>query len=187
MKKFLDRYLFSRLGLQLLFSVAVIVLFALLGSLARNWATGHRGEDIYSQAFWGFRQITDGGSMAGTLDGLDEVAAHGREGYSAPIVLAVALLSWLVGMVLYGFVAGAVANAFAGRKEKIDAGLVRYRFRDHGLVIGWGFQGASCVRELLGECREVLVVSATSADEIRTDLEVVLDGGQTDRVYTMII
>ena len=183
MKKFLDRYLFSRLGLQLLFSVAVIVLFALLGSLARNWATGHRGEDIYSQAFWGFRQITDGGSMAGTLDGLDEVAAHGREGYSAPIVLAVALLSWLVGMVLYGFVAGAVANAFAGRKEKIDAGLVRYRFRDHGLVIGWGFQGASCVRELLGECREVLVVSATSADEIRTDLEVVLDGGQTDRVY----
>jgi hypothetical protein len=185
MKKYLDRYLFSRLGLQLLFSVGAIVLFALVGTVVRNWATGEETHDVYSQAFWGFRQITDGGSMADTLDGLDEVAAKGMSGFSAPVVLLVTLASWLVGMVLYGFVAGAVANAFAGRKEKIDAGLVRYRFRDHGLVVGWDFQGASCVRELLGKCRcrEVLVVSAVAADKIREDLEAALDGGQMSRVF----
>jgi len=183
MKKFLDRVLFSRLGLQLAFSVAAIVVFSLFGTLVRNWATGHDAPDVYSQAFWGFRQITDGGSMAGTLDGLDEVAAQGRHGVTAPVILLVTLASWLVGMVLYGFVAGAVANAFAGRKEKIDAGLVRYRFRDHGIVAGWDFQGASCVRELLGECREVLVVSAAAADGIRNDLEAALDGGQMARVF----
>ena len=135
MKKFLDRYLFSRLGLQMLFSVVAIALFAVLGTLIRNWATDHSASDIYSQVFWGFRQITDGGSMAGTLDGLDEVATESKNVFAAPVVLVIALVSWLIGMVLYGFVAGAVANAFAGRKEKIDAGLVRYRFRDHGIVL----------------------------------------------------
>ena len=183
MKKFLDRYLFSRLGLQMLFSVVAIALFALFGTLIRNWATDHSASDIYSQVFWGFRQITDGGSMAGTLDGLDEVATESKSVFAAPVVLVIALVSWLIGMVLYGFVAGAVANAFAGRKEKIDAGLVRYRFRDHGIVIGWDFQGASCVRELLRECREVLVVSATAAEEIRNDLEVALGGDLASCVY----
>lgn len=185
MKKYLDRYLFSRLGLQLLFSVGAILLFALAGTLVRNWATGHSAPDVYSQAFWGFRQITDSGSRSGTLDRLDEVAARGPHGFSAPVVLTVTLASWLVGMVLYGFVAGAVANAFAGRKEKIDAGLVRYRFRNHGLVFGWDFQGASCVRELLGEgrCREVLVVSAVAADKIRADLDAALDGDRMSRVF----
>ena len=57
MKKFLDRYLFSRLGLQMLFSVVAIALFAVLGTLIRNWATDHSASDIYSQVFWGFRQI----------------------------------------------------------------------------------------------------------------------------------
>lgn len=156
---------------------------ALKFKLVRNWATGHDAPDVYSQAFWGFRQITDGGSMAGTLDGLDEVAAQGRHGVTAPVILIVTLASWLVGMVLYGFVAGAVANAFAGRKEKIDAGLVRYRFRGHGLVVGWDFQGASCVRKLLEECREVLVASATAADDIRNDLAVALDERQMGRVF----
>ena len=102
MKKFLDRYLFSRLGLQMLFSVVAIALFALLGTLIRNWATDHTASDIYSQVFWGFRQITDGGSMAGTLDGLDEVATESKNVFAAPVVLVIALVSWLIGMVLYG-------------------------------------------------------------------------------------
>ena len=104
-KKFLDRYLFSRLGLQLLFSVIAILLLSAGGTLLRNWATHHSAADVYSQAFWGFRQITDGGSMAWTLDALDEVAAESGNGIGAPVVLVIALASWLVGLVLYGFVA----------------------------------------------------------------------------------
>ncbi len=185
MKKFFDRYLFSRLGLQILFSVLVILLFSLVGTLLRNWATGHTAPDVYSQTFWGFRQITDGGSMAGTLDGLDEVASESRYSFGAPVVLAVALVSWLVGMVLYGFVAGAVANAFAGRKEKIDAGLVRYRFRDHGVVIGWDFQGVATVLAMLDrwDCREVVVLSGRPAADIRSELESEIDAKTMRRVF----
>ena len=188
MKKFFDRYLFSRLGLQILFSVLFILLFSLAGTVLRNWATGHSAPDVYSQTFWGFRQITDGGSMAGTLDGLDEVAAESRHSFGAPVVLVIALVSWLVGMVLYGFVAGAVANAFAGRKEKIDAGLVRYRFRGHGVVIGWDFQGIATVLALLDEkgpwkCREVVVLSERPAADIRAELATELDERTLPRVF----
>ena len=185
MKKFFDRYLFSRLGLQILFSVLVILLFSLAGTLLRNWATGHSASDVYSQTFWGFRQITDGGSMAGTLDGLDEVASESRYSFGAPVVLVVALLSWLVGMVLYGFVAGAVANAFAGRKEKIDAGLVRYRFRDHGVVVGWDFQGVATVLAMLDrwKLREVVVLSESPAESIRGELANELDTKKLGRVF----
>ena len=185
LKKFFDRTVFSRLGLQLVFSVLLIALFSLAGTLLRNWATGHSAPDVYSQTFWGFRQITDGGSMAGTLDTLDEVASESRNGYGAPVVLAVALLSWLVGMVLYGFVAGAVANAFAGRKDKIDAGEVRYRFRDHGVVIGWDFQGVAAVRQLfkVWEPEEVVVLSEQPAESIRSALAAELDSKTLRNVY----
>ena len=183
MKKFFDRYLFSRVGLQIAFSVVVILVFSAAGTCLRNWATHHAAPDIYSQTFWGFRQITDGGSMAGTLDDLDTVAAESGNAFGAPVVLAVALLSWFIGMVLYGFVAGAVANAFAGRKDKIDAGLVRYRFRNHGLVVGWDFQGVACVKALLGECREVLVVSGVPAGDIRSELDQGLEAALAKRVF----
>ena len=182
-KKYLDRHLFSRLGLQIAFSVLVIILLSVFGTLLRNWATGHSAPDIYSQAFWGFRQITDGGSMAGTLDGLDEVAAESPNGFAAPVVLIITVGAWLVGLVLYGFVAGAIANAFAGRKDKIDAGEVRYRFRDHGVVFGWDFQGPACVGSLLGDCAEVLVVSGTDPAAIREELEQSLGGDLLGRVF----
>ena len=163
MKKFLDRYLFSKLGLQIVFSVVTILLFSFIGSKIRAYVTNHKSQDVYSQTFWGFRQITDGGSVAGTLDELDSVAEESGNDYGAPVVLVIALASWLIGMVLYSFVTGAVVNAFEGRKDKIEGGKARYRFKDHGIVIGWDFQGVASVMALLDVwgLKEVLVVSET--------------------------
>ena len=183
MKKFLDRYLFSRLGLQLVFSIVAMLLFCFAGSAVRSWVTGLSSATPYEQTLWCFRQVTDSGSMAGTLEGLDEVAAEGGKGLAAPVVLAVTFLAWLVGTVLYGFVAGAVANAFAGRKEKIDAGLVRYRFRDHGVVLGWDGQGPACVAKLLEDCGEVLVASGAPAPDVRDALAQALDPKALRRVF----
>ena len=100
MKKFLDRYLFSKLGLQIVFSVVTILLFSFIGTKIRAYVTNHKSQDVYSQTFWGFRQITDGGSVAGTLDELDSVAEESGNDYGAPVVLVIALASWLIGMVL---------------------------------------------------------------------------------------
>lgn len=185
MKKFLDRYLFSKLGLQIVFSVVIILLFSFIGTKIRAYVTNHKSQDVYSQTFWGFRQITDGGSVAGTLDELDSVAEESGNDYGAPVVLVIALASWLIGMVLYSFVTGAVVNAFEGRKDKIEGGRARYRFKDHGIVIGWDFQGVASVMALLDVwgLKEVLVVSEMSAEDIRSELENELDDKSMRKVY----
>ena len=185
MKKFIDRYLFSRLGLQILFSVVIILLFSFVGTKLRTLATNHKEPDVYSQTFWGFRQITDGGSMAGTLDDLDSVAKESGNSYGAPVVLTIALVSWLIGMVLYSFVTGAVVNAFEGRKDKIEGGKARYKFKDHGVVVGWDFQGVAAVMALLDtwKLNEVLVVSEKPSEEIRAELENELDEKSMRKIY----
>lgn len=185
MKKFLDRYLFSRLGLQIAFSVIIILLFSFVGTQVRTLVTNHKESDVYSQTFWGFRQITDGGSMAGTLDDLDMVAEKSGNGYGAPVVLAIALVSWLIGMVLYSFVTGAVVNAFEGRKDKIEGGKARYKFRDHGIVIGWDFQGVASVMAMFDvwKMKEVLVLSEKPSEEIRAELENELDEKTMQKVF----
>lgn len=66
MKKFFDRYLFSRLGLQSLFAVLVILLFSLAGSMLRNWTTSHSKFDICPLTFRGFRLVSVSGARAGT-------------------------------------------------------------------------------------------------------------------------
>ncbi|MEI7947839.1 MAG: hypothetical protein WCJ02_14150, partial [bacterium] len=130
-----------------------------------------------SQTFWGFRQITDGGSMAGTLNDLDKVAEESGNPYGAPVVLAITLVSWLIGMVLYSFVTGAVVNAFEGRRERIEGGKTRYKFMDHGIVVGWDFQGVAAVMSMfdIWGMKEVLVLSEKPAEEIRAELENELD------------
>ena len=185
MKKFVDRYLFSRFGLQVLFSVLVILLFSLVGTLLRSWVSERSTSGVYSQTFWGFRQITDGGSMAGTIDELDDVAAESHNGFAAPVLLAITLVSWLVGMVFYGFVAGAVANAFAGRKDKIAAGHVRYRHHDHGIVVGWDVQGVATVLTMLDRWKlaEVLVLSEQPAERIRGELSSGLDAKKLGHIF----
>ena len=185
MKKFLDRYLFSRLGLQIVFSVVIILLFSFVGTQIRTIVTNHKASDVYSQTFWGFRQITDGGSMAGTLDDLDAVAEESGNSYGAPVVLAIALVSWLIGMVLYSFVTGAVVNAFEGRRDRIEGGKTRYKFKNHGIVIGWDFQGVASVMSMfdIWGMTEVLILSEKPAEEIRAELENELDAKTMQKVY----
>ena len=182
MKKIIDRYLFSRMGLQIAFSVAAILLFSILVTCIKSNVTQHADGDFYNQLSWGFRQITDGGSVAGTLEALDEVSS---ESGNAPVVLGITLLSWLVGMVLYGFVTGAIVNAFEGRRDKIASGQVRYRFKNHGIIIGWDYQGVATVKNMLTQwkIREVLIVSKTPAEEIRSFLEKKLSRSETDKVF----
>lgn len=182
MKKFFDRYLFSRMGLQIAFSIVGILVFSSLVTCVKSNLTQHKDGDFYNTLTWGFRQITDGGSVASTLEELDEVAS--KSGH-APIVFVITLLSWLIGIVLYGFVTGAVVNAFEGRRDKIESGQVRYKFKNHGIIIGWDYQGVAAVRTMLTKwgIREVLLVSKTPPEEIRTVLEKALDASEMKRVY----
>ena len=138
MKKFFDRYLFSRMGLQIAFSVLAILAFSVLLTCIKNGATAAGNDASYSQLSWGFCQLADGGSVTTTLKELDQIR---NDGGNVPVILVIALLSWIIGMILCGFVTGAIVNAFDGRRDKIKSGQTRYKFKDHGLILGWGGQG----------------------------------------------
>lgn len=172
MKKFFDRYLFSKLGLQVIFSIVVIFCFSFVATQIRALVTTRHEDAAYSQTFWGFCQVTDGGAIVETLNDLDNVAKDAKSSYSVPVVLTVTFLSWLIGLVLYSFVTGAFVNAFEGRREKIENGEVRYKLKDHGIVIGWDFQGVATVMAMFETwgVKEVVVLSEKPAAEIRTVL-----------------
>ena len=183
MKKFFDKYIFSRFGVQLFASVCILLLFALLAPSCRRMAVGPGGAaGFFASLGWGLKQVATPAGAVGTIETLDGVPGA----VPAAAMFLMSLLCWLVCICVLSFVTGAIVNAFRNRKQLIDAGKVFYSFRDHGLVIGWDFQGPACVERLLsadGDCGEVLVVSAVDAAEIRRDLRSRLGGGDLSRVY----
>ena len=183
MKKFFDKYVFSRFGVQLSVSVCILLLFALLAPSCRRMAVGPGGAaGFFASLGWGLKQVATPAGAVGTIETLDGVSGA----VPAAAMFLMSLLCWLVCICVLSFVTGAIVNAFRNRKQLIDAGKVFYSFRDHGLVVGWDFQGPACVRRLLSEeggCGEVLVVSAVDAAEIRRDLRARLGGEDLSRVY----
>lgn len=183
MKKFFDRYLFSRMGLQIAFSVLAILAFSVLLTCIKNGATAAGNDASYSQLSWGFCQLADGGSVTTTLKELDQIRIDGG---NVPVILVIALLSWIIGMILCGFVTGAIVNAFDGRRDKIKSGQTRYKFKDHGLILGWGGQGVAVVQSMLQPQKminEVLIVSETPAGEITATLKKILNASQLRNIY----
>lgn len=183
MKKFFDRYLFSRVGLQITFSVLAILAFSALLTYIKMCATGSEIAASYKQLSWGFRQLAAGSSVIQTLKELDQISA---ENGNAPVILVIALLSWITGLVLCGFVTGSIVNAFNGRRNSIKSGQTRYKFKDHGLILGWDFQGVSVVQSMLQpqkDIKEILIVSETSAAEITATLKKILNTSQLKNIY----
>jgi len=89
----------------------------------------------------------------------------------------------LLGVGLVAIPTGIISSGLIECWDRSKEGLARYKFRDHGLVIGWDFQGPSCVKELLRECTEVLVVSGMDAKAIRRELELSIRTRDLSRVY----
>lgn len=183
MKKIFDRYLFSRMGLQILFSVILILLFSWLVTVVKNVVLGEEGSGNISQALWGFRQFVDSGVIVETIDELDEIGKKNVLG--APVMMVVTLLAWLMGIVLCGFVTGAIVNAFDGRRDKIATGKTRYKFSGHGIVIGWDDQGVGAVRGMLDQYRtkEVVILSTTDVEQIQTELSEAFSAKEQSRIY----
>ena len=183
MKKIFDRYLFSRMGLQILFSVILILIFSWLVTVVKNVVLGEEGSGNISQALWGFRQFVDSGVIVETIDELDEIGKKNVLG--VPVMMVVTLLAWLMGIVLCGFVTGAIVNAFDGRRDKIATGKTRYKFSGHGIVIGWDDQGVGAVRGMLDQykTKEVIILSTTEVEQIQTELSEAFSSKEQSRIY----
>lgn len=182
MKKFFDRYLFSRMGLQILASIVVIFVFSLVVTLIRNCIVSNDVGVFFSRMSWGFRQLADGGSITATLEELDQMPP---EPVNIFVLIIITFVSWAVGLILCAFVTGAIVNAFDGRKEKIKNGQTRYKFKEHGIVLGWDYQGIAVVKNMLfqRQLQEVLVVSEKPTDSILSALSQELNNTDIRKVY----
>lgn len=183
MKKFFDRYLFSKMGLQILFSVILILLFSWLVTVVKSAVVGSGEEGALTQALWGFRQFVDSGVIVETIDNLDEIGK--KSAFGVPVMMIVALLAWLMGIVLCGFVTGAIVNAFDGRREKIATGKTRYKFFGHGVVVGWDYQGVGAVRGLFEyhKAKEVIILTTTDVDQVQTELSEAFSAKEQKNIY----
>lgn len=172
------------MGLQICFSVVAIFMLSILLTSAKNSASPDKSNMSYSHLSWGFRQLADGGSVTQTLEDLDHVSTQNG---NVPVVLVLALLAWIIGLILCGFVTGAIVNAFEGRKDKIKSGQARYKFNGHGLIIGWDYQGGAVVKDMFShpqkKIKEILIVSETPAETITSILSKTLDESQMANIY----
>lgn len=181
-------------------TLAVVVAFAVGASCYRSSRPEFSADGTYHTLIWGFKQVANSSAAFKEIERLDDfgkvASTSGVAGTTkakdgsgldsvARVMCGISFVGWLLCVLVFGFVTGAVMNAFRNRKQKIDAGLVHYRFRDHGIVIGWDFQGVAAVRGLLGrgDVGEVLVVSKRKARAIRDELAHSLSTRELSRVY----
>ncbi len=186
MKKFFDKVLMSNLWLQILVAVGIIVVISALSSFLLQGLLHQdpAAQESYSQNMQGFFQLIDTGSIKETIGFLDQPDGEGS-GRLAPTVIAVTLLTWLIGTIIFCFVTGAIVNAFDSRKEKITSGAARYRFKGHGVLIGWDFQGVASVMALqdIYKVKDILIASEQSAEQIRAELQNVFNDATMKRIY----
>lgn len=143
-------------------------------------------EGKFEGLIWGARQIIAPGEVIGSIKSLDLYGE--RRGMELVAVWGLFLLSltgWLLGIVCFSFITSAIVNFIGNRRRAIELGRTRYCFHEHGLVIGWDFQGAALVRSLLNEqgVPEVLIVSEQDASPIRAELKKSLSPGELSRVF----
>ena len=131
MKKFFDKFLFSRFGTQLLASVVIVLIFSAIAPLCRRMIVGTEFQGGFQFLGWGLKQVSSPSGAVGTLEALDGVSG------TVPRIsmLLVAICCWVVSIGVFSFITGSIVNWFRSRKQLIDSGLMRYKFRDHGLVI----------------------------------------------------
>ena len=180
MKKFLDRYVFSRFGMQLLLSIAITVLFATLISMLQGTALSDTVTGL-KRWVWGFRQVSSPISSINTIDSM----ASSHWNVQSYLLLFMSLLAWFISIAVYSFITGAIVNAFRNRQKLIDDGQVRYSFKHHTIIVGWDFQGITIAKKYLSDKSngELLIVSNQKAQDIRDELKLFLSPEEMQRAY----
>ncbi len=167
--------------MQLIMSVLTVLLFSAVASLCRSRTGGGGFEGSFQFFGWGLRQVSSPMGAVGTLETLDAIS-NPEAKYAT---LVVAICCWIVSIAVFSFITGSIVNWFRNRSQLIEAGKVRYRFRNHGIIIGWDFQGVATVLAMLDRwnLREVVVLSRLLAANIRAELESEIDAKTMRRVF----
>lgn len=154
-------------------AVLIVALMLVFSSLAIYEAERIAQPGVFKNAFSGLWWAVATLTTVGYGD-IYPITPVGRVFAMAIALLGVGLVAIPTGIISSGLI-----ECWDMKKE----GLARYRFSDHGIVIGWDFQGPLCVRELLKDCAQVLVVSGMDSKIIRQELKMSIGDRDFSRVY----
>ena len=157
---------------ELLGSMFIVMLMLILSSLAIYEVEHDAQPGVFKNAFSGLWWA---------------VATLTTVGYGDiyPITMLGRLFGTITAFLGIGLVAiptGIISSGLIEYWESTKEGGIRYKFRDHGIVIGWDFQGPSCVKALLKDCAKVLVVSGMDAKVIHRELKLSIQTRDLSRV-----
>lgn len=176
MKKFFDRYLISKLGIQLLIVIGVICVISVITGFCLELIAKQSisQENWFFNSIHGFFQLIDSEVVRGTVQTLEDMGRKKPENQTYVfLAISLSLIIWFFGTILFSFVTAAFANGFDNRKNRIASGQTRYKFSgQHGVIIGWNFHGIAIVKALLEQyCTpEIVILSSKMSFDILEEL-----------------
>lgn len=156
---------------ELLGSMFIVMLMLILSSLAIYEVEHDAQPGVFKNAFSGLWWA---------------VATLTTVGYGDiyPITMLGRLFGTITAFLGIGLVAiptGIISSGLIEYWESTKEGGIRYKFRDHGIVIGWDFQVPSCVKALLKDKTRKLVV-----DQIDTLIDILVSFYQRQTLICLI-
>lgn len=162
-KRVIDRKLSSGIGEQLVVFIVIFVLSLLLVTFC-YWllGVGNGFVDSVAKSFADFF----GGDQYSNYAYPEETASD-----IAPWVKWVTLIACIVGSIVFqGLLIATLTNAIQSRAEKVQEGNVRYRFKNHYLILGYNESVPTLVSRLCKTGHDIVIVVSKEVLDCRNNI-----------------
>lgn len=162
-KRIIDRKLSSGIGEQLVVFIIIFVLSLLLVTFC-YWllGVGNGFVDSVAKSFADFF----GGDQYTNYAYPDETASD-----IAPWVKWVTLVVCIIGSIVFqGLLIATLTNAIQNRAEKVQEGNVRYRFKNHYLILGYNESVPTMVSRLCKTGHDIVIVVSKEVPDCRNNI-----------------
>lgn len=162
-KRVIDRKLSSGIGEQLVVFIIIFVLSLLLVTFC-YWllGVGNGFVDSVAKSFADFF----GGDQYTNYAYPDETASD-----IAPWVKWVTLVVCIIGSIVFqGLLIATLTNAIQSRAEKVQEGNVRYRFKNHYLILGYNESVPTLVSRLCKTGHDIVIVVSKEVLDCRNNI-----------------
>lgn len=162
-KRIIDRKLSSGIGEQLVVFIIIFVLSLLLVTFC-YWLLGV-GNGLVDSVAKSFADFF-GGDQYTNYAYPDETASD-----IAPWVKWVTLVACIIGSIVFqGLLIATLTNAIQNRAEKVQEGNVRYRFKNHYLILGYNESVPTMVSRLYKTGHDIVIVVSKEVLDCRNNI-----------------
>lgn len=162
-KRIIDRKLSSGIGEQLVVFIIIFVLSLLLVTFC-YWLLGV-GNGLVDSVAKSFADFF-GGDQYTNYAYPDETASD-----IAPWVKWVTLVACIIGSIVFqSLLIATLTNAIQNRAEKVQEGNVRYRFKNHYLILGYNESVPTMVSRLYKTGHDIVIVVSKEVPDCRNNI-----------------